>query len=651
MEQHVNQRTLIFLLASIGLIALPHVNHIPLPLFYYYCLLICWRFVGVWKTNYLPNKLVTFLLTVFAVFLLYTQHKGLLGRDAGTGIIITALGLKLLEIKKERDLYVISYLAFIVAATQFLYQQSILMAGYILSVCCVLLATLISINSQKPETKPALKTALVIVFQALPISIILFVLFPRIEAPRWMLFDQQHSALSGLSDSLEPGAISSLGLSDELVFRAKFKGQPPPKNQRYWRGPVFSKTDGKRWTETKEFLLSKNLDKTSYTGEPYQYTLMMEPQDKGWIFALDMSSTYPQYLTKNALYQLINNDNPGKRAEYKITSFPQYNTGNISNTERQQSLQIPSKPSAKIKQLVAQLHGFDQPAEVFIQSLLNHFRHENFYYTLMPPLMEENPIETFLLETRYGFCSHYATAFVYLMRVAGIPARVVAGYQGGEFNEMGDFLEIRQANAHAWTEVWLNNKGWTRFDPTAAIAPERIEQDVNIDLQIATGLVNFSTANTNVREMLSWMKTTKQLWGGINYSWQRWVINYSTKNQTNFLSSIGINDIKSMAYWLVASIGLITFLLAWVILKTKSIKVDKELMLYQLYCKKLEKAGIDKKLGETAIDFSMRVQKQRPDIAREVEKITNIFIRLRYGKELMQEDFMLLKNEVSNLKT
>lgn len=648
MDLAINQRILILLLVSIGLITLPHINHISIPLFVFFNTLLIWRFIGIWKINYLPNNPVIFLLTVAALILLYTQHQGFLGRDAGTSLFVTALGLKLLEIKKERDIYLINYLAFIVATSQFLYQQSILMAGYILFVCCVLLATLVSINSQKPETLPALKKAAIIIFQALPLAIVIFVLFPRVEAPRWMVFDQQHAAKSSLTDNLEPGSISSLGLSDELVFRVKFTGEIPPPNQRYWRGPVFSNTDGKSWTETRNLFFKKYLDKTSYTGTPYEYTLMMEPQNKHWVFALDMPSSYPRPLLRNALYQLINKDKPDERAEYKITSYPQYNTGYITKTERKDNLQLPYEPSEKIIQLVNQLRGFDQSAEFFIQSLLSHFKNEAFHYTLTPPLMDKKPIETFLFETRYGFCSHYATAFVYLMRVAGIPARVVGGYQGGELNKTGNFLEIRQANAHAWAEVWLKGKGWTRFDPTAAIAPERIEQDVNIDLQIATGLVNFTVINANTSKAISWMKSARQLWGSIDYSWQRWVINYTSENQSKFLSSFGINDIKNMIYWLLAIVTFITLFLAWAILKIKPSKIDRELKLYRIFCKELARAGFNKRTGETEQNFSIRIKKQRPDLADKIEKITAIFIRLRYEKDLVGDNFILLKREIAN---
>jgi len=649
MESVIHQRVLVFLLLAIGLITLPHINHIPLPLFAAFSVLLVWRFVCIWKIKYLPNRLILLLLTIGAVYLLYIQHQGILGRDAGTSLFVIALGLKLLEIKTERDLYLVNYLAFIVATSQFLYQQSILMAAYILFVCCVLLATLVSINSQKPETLSALITATKIVFQALPISIVLFVLFPRIEAPRWMLFDQQHSAKTGLSDSLEPGAISQLGLSDELVFRAKFTSQLPPPNQRYWRGPVYSHTDGLRWTEINRSRKKKS-KQIVYSGRKYQYTLMIEAQDKDWVFGLDMAESFPPSLRKNQQYQLINLENKHQRAEYKFTSYTQYNTGEISQKERKDNLQLPAEASDNIKQLVRQLQGFDSAPEVFIQSLLSHFKNENFHYTLRPPLMGDKPIDTFLFDRRYGFCSHYATAFVYLMRVAGLPARVVGGYQGGEFNPLGGFLEIKQANAHAWAEVWLEGKGWVRFDPTAAIAPERIEQDVNIDLQIATGIVSFSPMFTDASKALSWMKQARQLWSNIDYSWQRWVINYDTKNQSKFLSSWGIDDIKAIFYWLLSSIAFITAILAWIILRKKQRKIEKEQMLYQLFCKKMAKAGVNKQAGETVQNFCLRVQKQRPELAEKVLKITKIYTRLRYEKIAMADDMSLLKTEIVALK-
>ncbi|MDP1664319.1 MAG: DUF3488 and transglutaminase-like domain-containing protein [Methylobacter sp.] len=641
MKPELDKNILIFLLSAIGLIVFPHIYHIPIAIFSFFCLLLSWRFIGVWQKKWLPGKLIIFLLFVCGIALLYSRHQGLFGRDAGTNLFITALGLKLLEIKKERDLYLISYLAFIVAASQFLYEQSILMAAYILLVCCVLLAMLVSINSYKMQIFAAFKTSVIIIVQALPIAVALFILFPRIEAPKWLLFNEQRQARTGLSDSMEPGSISDLRLSDELVFRVKFAGAIPPQRQRYWRGPVLSYTDGKHWTQAN---FQKPLVKPVVTGASYQYTLLMEPQDKNWVFALDMPKEFSAPLTLNAGYQLITSESPDKRAEYKVTSYAGYNTGSINRSEYQTATQLPGEPSDKIKQLVGQLHGFDSGPDNFINQLLKHFRVEDFHYTLTPPMMEENPIESFLFKTRYGFCSHYASAFVYLMRVAHIPARVVTGYQGGELNKVGDFLEIRQADAHAWAEVWLEKRGWVRVDPTAAIAPERIEREINIDRQTAYSIV--AANNYLLRPAYNWLKQARQLWSNVDYNWQRWVINYDNKSQSNFLSSFGINDIKTMIYWMIAVIASITAVLCWFLLYQKPKSTDKVLLIYNRFCKKLAKHGLLRGAGEGVKDFAERVKIKLPEQATGIDQITAVFIKLRYERVATGEDLQQLKTLV-----
>ncbi|MDP1772785.1 MAG: DUF3488 and transglutaminase-like domain-containing protein [Methylobacter sp.] len=632
-----DKNVLIFLLTAIGLIVFPHVQHIPATVFGFFCLLLGWRFVGIWKQNWLPGTPVILLLVASGTALLYSQHQGLLGRDAGTHLFIIALGLKLLEIKDERDLYLITYLAFIVAASQFLYEQSILMAAYILLVCCVLLATLVYINSCKAQTLAAFKTAGIITVQALPIAVALFVLFPRVEAPKWMLFNDPHQARAGLSDSMEPGSISDLGESDELVFRVKFAGAIPPPGQRYWRGPVLSHTDGKRWTQT---AFKTPLRRPVVTGTPYQYTILMEPQDKNWVFALDMPIEFSSPLVRNSSYQLITLDNPDKRAEYKVTSYPNFNTGLVDPGEYAAVTQLPVEPSDKIKQLVSQLQGFGSPPDNFIKLLLNHFREEDFHYTLTPPIMEENPIESFLFKTRYGFCSHYASAFVYLMRVAHIPARVVTGYQGGELNKAGNFLEIRQADAHAWAEVWLKDRGWVRVDPTAAIAPERIERNINLNSQTFGDIAAVNNPAYN------WLKQARQLWGSVDYSWQHWVINYDNKSQSSFLSSFGINDLRTLVYWMIAVIASITAALCWFLLYQKPKTADKVLLIYSRFCKKLVKHGLVRNSGEGVKDFAERVKIKLPEQATDIDQITAVFIKLRYGRAATGEDLQQLKTLV-----
>ncbi|MGZ4999498.1 MAG: transglutaminase TgpA family protein [Methylomonas sp.] len=648
-DSSLSRHSLIFLLTAIGLITLPHTQNIPVPLIGFFALLLVWRFVGIWYCAWLPNRFLLFLLMILGMALLYSQHQGLFGRDAGTSLFVVALGLKLLEIHGKREIYLVVFMAFIVAASQFLYEQSILMAGYSLAVCTVLLATLVIQNSRQPGALLALKTALIIIVQAVPIAIVMFVVFPRIEAPHWMWLDDKSQAKSGLGNTLEPGSITDLSLSGELVFRVRFNGEMPPPRLRYWRGPVYSFTDGVKWSAPINRYFNTEQEEPDFSGQPYSYTLLMEPQNERWVFALELPSQFDSSLHRNNLYQLLSSKKPGERAEYQITSYPTYNTGKLSQAEQKENLRLPAKPSEEITELVKQLKGFDAEPEAFIRNLLGHFRQENFHYTLTPPLMPDKPIETFLFKERSGFCSHYATAFVYLMRVAQIPARVIGGYQGGELNKVGNFLEIRQADAHAWAEVWLDGKGWVRFDPTAAIAPERIERGVNVDLQIASGAVNFSPVTLDAKT-LSWLKRSRQLWQSIDYNWQRWVINYDTKNQSQFLAGLGIDDWAALARWLVGSVTVITLLLAAWILRRKRVVTDKALLQYRRFLNKMAKIGLEIRQGEGPKDFAERAKALRPVLSRQVSEITALYIRLRYEANASANDFRQLKKHVTNLK-
>lgn len=631
MFPEINRRILIFLLSSIGLITLPHVYNVPVPIFAFFAVMLGWRFLAIWKKNWLPHKIIIFLITLSSLMLMFSQYRSVLGRDAGTSLFVLALGLKLLEIKNQRDLYLITYLAFIVASSLFLYEQSILMALYILFVCCALLATLITINSQTPQTWAALKKSTLIIAQALPIAAVLFVLFPRVEAPRWMLFKSDNQKKLGLSETIEPGSMTDLGMSPELVFRVKFKGDIPPPELRYWRGPTYSYTDGKRWTHSGDLTMNAFLDTPKFSGKAYQYTLLMEPQNQSWVFALEMPAKFSSNLQQNATYQLISMEPPNTRAEYQISSYPDYNTGYLTKREFEDNLQLPGSPAPEINALVTKLHGFDKRPEIFITALLNHFKTEKFYYTLKPPLMEEHPIETFLFKTRYGFCSHYATAFVYLMRVAHIPARVIGGYQGGEMNKVGDFLEVRQADAHAWAEVWLENKGWVRFDPTAFIAPERVEQGVNVERQIENQAVNFSPIVAD-NKAYAWLKQARQMWQTADYNWQRWIINYDRANQNQFLSGLGIHNLTAMLYAMLCIITLITALLAWVLLKNNRRSADKTVRAYEKFCQKLAKVQLQRHSHEGAQDFATRACERLPDDREQITAITDLYLRLRYGK-------------------
>ncbi|OAI21401.1 MULTISPECIES: transglutaminase TgpA family protein [Methylomonas] len=648
MTDYLPDRLLWFVLASTGLIVLPHAWHVPLPLFGFFLLPLGWRCVGIGRPDCLPGKWLLFALTVAGLVLLFSQQRGVFGRDAGTGLFVVSLGLKLLEIRGRRDVYVIVFLSFIVAATQFLYEESILMAGYIALVCVLGLATLITLNSRTPRTGAALWSAGRLIAQAVPAALVLFVLFPRLEAPRWSWLQDTDRARSGLSNKLEPGAIAELSLSGDLVFRVKFAGELPPAHLRYWRGPIYAFTDGVVWQQL-PYAGRGEGDPTFDSTRIYDYTLLMEPQNQHWVYALDLPYRYPPELRRNGLYQLLADNNPGERAEYRLASAPNYRTGDLDDSGRRENLQLPGKLAPRIQALVERLRDGDADPERFITRLLGYFREQNFRYTLTPPTMPVKPIEAFLFDHRAGFCSHYATAFVYVLRAAGIPARVVGGYQGGQFNAVGGFLEVRQADAHAWAEVWLAERGWVRFDPTAAIAPERIERGVDIDLQVASGAVNFRAANFDPRA-LSWLQRGAQLWSNIDYQWQRWVINYDNASQREFLSALGIQDWLTLAYWLFASLAGIGGLLAWRLLKPLRRRRDPVAELYRRFVARLVKAGLMAKPGYGPSELADQLRRLRPDLAEPAGRIAETFNRLYFEETGEDVDLSDLKRRIDALR-
>jgi len=645
----LDRNLLLLLLGAVGLAVLPHIQHVSTFAFGFFTALWGWRLFGIWQPAWLPGRLLVFLLLLSGIALLFVERQGILGRDAGSSLLIIALGLKLMEMKRERDFYLVVYMTFVVVATQFLFEQNILLGAYNGLVCCLLLALLIAINGLHHKIPQALKLAVVISLQAAPLAAALFILFPRLDAPKWLTVGSETKNRSGLSEAMEPGSITNLGLSDELVFRAQFDGPIPPPQERYWRGPVMSMTNGKLWMQAQDFA-QYGRPTLKVSGQPYRYTLLMEPQEKNWVFALDMPVGYSKPLLRNANFQLLTSAAPGQRAAYKLTSYPAYNTGFLSDGEFRDAVQLPGKPSARIKELVRRLHGHDAPPAVFIRNLLDHFRNENFRYTLEPPKLEDSPIESFLFDTRAGFCSHYASAFVYLMRAAHIPARIVTGYQGGEINDLGHFIQVRQADAHAWAEVWLENQGWVRHDPTAAVAPDRIEYPLDVSRLSPGEEIYFDIGNQDLRKVFSLFRQAGLAWGAVDYSWQRWIIDYNSLHQAHLLSEFGIKGGRARVYWLTAVGAVITLVLSASILHQKRRETDPALLIYARFCTKLARKGLIKGSGEGAKDFAERAKTQLPQHASEIDRITKVFISLRYGRQAAQSDIKQLKRWVASFK-
>ena len=375
--------------------------------------------------------------------------------------------MKIIEIKQVRDYYIANFIGLFLIMTNFFYAQSILTAAYMLLVVIVISSSLISLNDRDNVLKTSRRLYLSgsMLMQSLPLMIVIFILFPRVSGPLWGLPKDAHSGLSGISDEMSPGTISRLTLSDEIAFRVEFDGQVPENSALYWRGPVLWHTDGVKWVGKKSHQVSTTL---TTKGKPVTYTVTLEATDKKWLYGLEIPVSAPENSYLSDDLQLKTKTPVRSRIQYKLTSFTEYSIGANSHVELIQALQL---PQGRHKMAIAlgsswRESGLDD-IEI-VNRALQMFNQEKFYYTLAPPLLPYDTVDQFLFETRQGFCEHYASSFVILMRAAGIPARVVTGYQGGAINPVGNYLVVRQRDAHAWTEVWLEKSGWSRIDPPIA---------------------------------------------------------------------------------------------------------------------------------------------------------------------------------------
>jgi len=639
------------LLFSVFFVAAPHILNLGRGVVLYFFLMAAWRFALGYRPALKPGRLLLFLLTLSGAALVYADYHRFYGREAGSSLFLVGLGLKLMEMRTRRDVYLVVYLAFFVALTQYLFSQSIALAVYTLAAVGLLISVLIGLNAGPVlPLKTLFKLAASLVGQALPIMVVLFLFFPRIAGPLWKLPDEAAAAKTGLSDTIEPGSVSRLAVSAEPAFRADFEGEPPPPAERYWRGPVFWHTDGKRWTLPPEQV--KNAVQTpEFSGPAYRYTITLEPHRTKWVFALDLPKSFPSDLAQTPEYLLLAPQNIGERRQYAIVSHPNYRTGELSPAEREQGLQLPEKPSARVRRLVERwLLASPNPEDIVNKALL-HFREEPFVYTLNPPPIQDKWVDTFLFETRKGFCEHYATAFVYLMRVAAIPARVVTGYQGGQWNPIGKFLEVRQGDAHAWAEVWLQERGWTRIDPTAAVAPHRIEQGIDLDRQTAGGEIRFNPVERALSDaafgLHDWYYRARLVWASVDHAWNQWVLSYNPENQKRFWEALGIVDWRGLTAWLGGLSVLCGALVGlWLRPRRKSKPTDSAVAAYHRFLKKLAKGGLAKRTGEGPRDFAVRAASERPEAKEAIGAITTLFLKIRYGRQADAGDINRLRRQV-----
>ncbi|MBC7757135.1 MAG: DUF3488 domain-containing transglutaminase family protein [Bdellovibrio sp.] len=643
-----------WLLISLGAILATHALNLPLWVIGVCVLLGVWRYIAIAKPIFMPNRWLLVLLSLILGLIIVLSFKGQFGRDASLSFLVIMTALKLLETKALRDYMLCIMLGFFLVGNLFLFNQSMATFGISIAPMLLLIASLINtslvkqnnmnnlgITKQKSTKQDALfilKFSGKLLLQSLPIMLVLFVLFPRIPGPLWGIPQDAYSGMTGLSDNLQFGNISQLTKNSSIAFRVQFQGAIPPKNQLYWRGPVLWHQEEHSW-----LMASDNIglpaEHLIVSGPATHYTITLEPHNRPWLLLLDMPTNLPNNTKRTHDYSAVANEPVRSRMRYEAVSYAHYQLEANALNERESimALQITEGENPRTRAL-AQTWLNLTPAQK-INSALTLFREQNFIYTLRPPLLGKDPVDQFIFNTKRGFCEHYATSFVYLMRAAGLPARIVTGYQGGELNPNGNYLIVRQSDAHAWAEVWLQGQGWVRVDPTAAVSPARIEQGIgDADLER-------DELPLMARHDFPLLKKALLNLDTFNNGWNQWVLGYDDKKQLAFLSkmrgkTVSVTDLV---------VGMIVTLLAamvataFFVLKKTHITLNPAEKIYAQYLKKLKTIGLQLNIGEGALDFGNRVALALPPQQTLILDIAARYNALQYSQA--KNAFMLTELE------
>jgi transglutaminase-like putative cysteine protease len=603
----------LLLLGSAMLVLAPHTAHLPLWVSLLCAATLAWRGYITLRGKRMPSSLVLLPIAAGAMAGVQFSYQTLLGRDAGVAMLVLLVAFKMLEMHARRDLYVVIFLCFFLVLTNFFYAQGIGTAVLMIVAVLALLTTQISFQftGAVPPLRARLAMSGRMLLFAAPVAIAMFFVFPRLGGPLWSMPGSGGSGggKSGLSERMAPGQMSNLAMSDDPAFRVRFDGPVPDKARLYWRGLVLDAFDGTAWTRGGS---RPGLDNVSLRvrGEAVRYELTLEPSDTRWLFTLDMPGHLPEIDGYRSMVshqiELTSDRALEGRVRYAMTSYPDYTLdGGATLVEANQWLLLPYGYNPKALAAGLALRKIADPGER-VNTVLRQFREQPYSYTLEPPLLGRHSVDEFLYGTRAGFCEHYSGAFVFLMRAAGIPARVVTGYQGGEVNPIDGFMTVRQSDAHAWAEVWMQGRGWVRVDPTAAVAPERVRRNLASAVQppapfgidALRGLSLFRAGEDSLLVKL------RNAVGAVNNGWNQWVLNYTPERQAGVMQSLQ-SLLSDWRFAVVASLLVLVLLLARIFYRRKAI--DPIEAVYSVLCKRLAHLGLARAADEGPTAYAARI--------------------------------------------
>ncbi|WP_205340432.1 transglutaminase TgpA family protein [Denitrificimonas caeni] len=642
--------SLVWLLVAQVLVIIPHVLHVPL------WLLGLWLGCAVWRVQVFrmrvpfPNSWVKAALMLSSGFAVYLSRGSLVGLDAAVALLITAFILKLLEMRTRRDALVLIFLGFFAVVTSYLFADGLLAALYSILPVIALLAALLGLQQSSFAAQPllTLKLASRLFAQAIPLMVLLFVLFPRLE-PLWSLPQAKEQGTVGLSSSMTPGDLADLGQSSALAFRARFDGAIPAQSQLYWRALTLPHFDGRSWSISQR--LATQEPQWQAQGEALSYSIIMQPSTQPWLFALDVGSSEQADIRLMSDFRLQRSTPVNRAYQYQATSWPKaLRQPQLSQMQQHEFLQLPRAGNPQTRDWAQTLRQQYPDDNALVAGLLQHFNQQPYHYTLKSPLLGKDSVDEFLFSSRRGFCAHYAGAMVFTLRAAGIPSRVVAGYLGGETNQAGQFVQVRQFDAHAWVEYWQLGQGWRSVDPTFQVAPERIERGVQDALKDEVDLFQGDFLSPLRYQHIAWINQLRMSWERLNHSWQTQILGYQRERQQAWLKQwFGQVDWQTIGLFLVLSAALIIALLVLWMFKPWQRQSDPLQRIVNEFQRVLQRRGFTRQTGEGLRSFWQRI---RTDLPEEQQPAVIRFIELYEQQQYAQQlpDLVVLRRALAEIK-
>ncbi|NKB31838.1 MAG: DUF3488 domain-containing protein [Pseudomonadales bacterium] len=645
----IPRSALVWVLASVVMVIIPQTFRMPYWVTVIAVVCIIWRiliFTG--KLSY-PGRKVRVAAVIFTLLVSATQMRSIgLGLDSAASLLALGFVFKLIEMQHKRDIYVVLSLCFVMSMVSFLYSQGVVTSAYIAIVIVVIVSAMIALNKSplSIDGRGTARLAMKITLQAVPLTIVLFLLFPRI-APLWAVPTQNSAAGTGVSDEMSPGDISRLVRNGGLAFRVQFEDSVTlPNELLYWRGLVLDDFDGDTWRRTRSTSAYGNAaafanfrfnwdGRMDTNGMPFRYNVIMEPTQQPWLYGLHLAEPVSDGIFRSRNFEMFNNGLVTQRISYDIQSYINNQTDILlTSSPRRNNIELPDEGNEESLRFARELRASVDSDRDYAMALLNYFATNEYYYTLNPALLGENRVDEFLFNTMEGFCEHYASAFAFLMRAVGIPARVVVGYQGAETNPYEDYMIVYQYNAHAWNEVWLDGEGWVRFDPTGAVSPVRILEGAEAALREDPGFLDESLLATF--GSVGFFNMLRLRFDALEYEWNRRVVNYDEEIQFDLFQELfGEVTESKVLIFLITMVGIVIVAVGITIIRVdSSSRRDPVVKLYLSVSKELEKVGLARKRGEGPLDYRDRVIAERPELAEIMNELTALYMQLSYEPEV-----------------